>query len=586
MINQKIFISICYHKPMPIIRTKYMVPVHVGRALAHECLSDVIGDDTGDNISKKNTTWSELTGLYWMWKNVDAEYYGLMHYRRLLNFAGPSNGRVRRFTGVGPKQYARFGWTDTQIDDLCTSNDIITGPLWSVHPAGAPHINMSSYAMYAREHYAADMDVIERIISKDTPNIFPFFIQMLTERQAFFSHIAIFRREIFHDYCKWLFSILEAAEKQIDISHYDRYQRRVWGFIAERLVNAYVSYARHVLEARVCRRPLVIGSIPPVPVSTEEVMKAITHQTNSACYAITQTVCSAQINVVLAIDDTYSPHAAVTILSAIRASVNSCQLKFFILEGGNLSQLSKDRLSAVAHENGSNVEFITIDGAALTWLPLNRDHISIATYYRLIMHKALSDDIKKIIYIDADTIVVDSLVKLWSIDIRGKPIGACPDEGGVLQSRRLRLPVTHTYCNAGVIVFDLEHLRKIDMFERVLVTFRKYADFITLQDQDILNIVFCNNTFVLPLRWNVNSRIFMPNELEPAYTMSQALEAARSPGIIHFTDRRKPWTKNCKHPLRNLYWEYRNDTPWREDVMHRSARQLKCWGKRRLGKID
>lgn len=585
MFTQEIFISICYHKPSPIIRTNYMVPVHVGRALAPTPLADTIGDDTGPNISEKNPTWSELTGLYWMWKNVSADYYGLMHYRRVLNFSEDKAGRLRRFTHVSPREYKKFGWTDAQIKASLISYDIITAPLWNVHPVGAPHLNMSNYAMYAREHNAADMDVVEHIVARQSPEVFPFFVKMLTERRAFFFNIMILRSDLFHMYCKWLFNILEAAEEEIDVSQYDSYQRRVWGFMAERLANAYVSYAKHILGARVCRKPVVLGSIPPVPVSAGEVKKAIERQASSAACEIKHASYSTPINMVLAIDDAYAPHAAVTILSAIKCSRDPRQIRFFILEGGGITRLSRDKLSFLASSNGTHVEFVTVERSALAWLPMNRDHISIETYYRLVMHEALPENVKKVIYIDADTVVVDGLERLWSIDIQGKPIGACPDEGGVLQSRRLRLSIDHRYFNAGVIVFDLEQIRRFDVLGHVMAAFRAHFDYVTLQDQDLLNIIFCNDAFSLPLRWNVNARIFLPNELEPSYTTEEALEAARAPGIIHFTDRKKPWNKNCKHPLRHIYWEFRNETPWSQNIVQETARKLSNWLKHRPGTI-
>ena len=56
------------------------MPIHVGR----EGKADIgyTGDHTGDNISSKNANYCELTGLYWAWKNLDADYIGLVHYRR------------------------------------------------------------------------------------------------------------------------------------------------------------------------------------------------------------------------------------------------------------------------------------------------------------------------------------------------------------------------------------------------------------------------------------------------------------------------------------------------------------------------
>jgi len=92
--NPKVKILIAYHKDTYRFKSDILTPIHVGRAIADKKtkkqLSDIIGDDTGDNISKKNPHYCELTALYWAWKNYDKldnpDYIGFMHYRRHLIF--------------------------------------------------------------------------------------------------------------------------------------------------------------------------------------------------------------------------------------------------------------------------------------------------------------------------------------------------------------------------------------------------------------------------------------------------------------------------------------------------------------------
>ena len=73
-------ILVATHKQYWMPEDSVYLPIHVGR----KDKSDIgyIGDHTGDNISSKNANYCELTGLYWAWKNLDADYIGLVHYRR------------------------------------------------------------------------------------------------------------------------------------------------------------------------------------------------------------------------------------------------------------------------------------------------------------------------------------------------------------------------------------------------------------------------------------------------------------------------------------------------------------------------
>ncbi len=312
------------------------------------------------------------------------------------------------------------------------------------------------------------------------------------------------------------------------------------------------------------RHPMIHPRIPTLP---EEVLANIAAQKARAQDTVPQT-----IHVVLAIDETYAPHAAVTIASALDHAGHPERLNFHILEDGSLSDTTRKNLSTTAR---NQLIFLPVNTESLTELPLNRAYISRATYYRLAMHKALPKAIQKIIYIDSDTVVTDALEHLWSTPLNGYPIGACPDEGGLTQSARLGLPSEHLYFNAGVAIFDLDAIRAMDFDTALATAYETHKERITLQDQDLLNLVFCGQTQSLPLRWNAGTRLYLPSEVEAAYTPEEALEAANAPGILHFTDRRKPWMLKDLNPLGHLYWTYRNQTPWAETALQTAIRRLK-----------
>lgn len=99
--KNKVKLLICYHKPAYLLKDNVMTPIHVGRANAKVrmgeenpdyqwLVNNMIGDDTGENISNKNDYYNEMTAVYWAWKNYEElgnpDYIGLMHYRRHFIF--------------------------------------------------------------------------------------------------------------------------------------------------------------------------------------------------------------------------------------------------------------------------------------------------------------------------------------------------------------------------------------------------------------------------------------------------------------------------------------------------------------------
>lgn len=186
--------------------------LHVGRAASDEL--GYCGDNTGDNISHKNKNYCELTGIYWIWKNVKCDIAGVCHYRRFFL-------ENERFL---TKQY---------IEDTLKEYDIIV-------PRSGLVESCTVRDHYEKEHYVSDFDVCRQVISEKYPSYVNAFDLMQYSKMMNFCNMFITRKDIFDKYCEWLFDILFEVEKRIDISDRDDYQKRVFGFLSERLFKVWL----------------------------------------------------------------------------------------------------------------------------------------------------------------------------------------------------------------------------------------------------------------------------------------------------------------------------------------------------------
>ena len=196
-------IIVAAHKKYRMPADPMYLPLQVGAA-GREDLG-YTRDDTGDNISEKNATYCELTGLYWAWKNLTNDYIGLAHYRRL--FRGP-HMPVDKADILLPKK--RHYWIET------------------------------NYSQYIHAHHAEDLDETRRIISERCPAYTEAFDRVMKRRSGHRFNMFVMKRELLDGYCTWLFDILFELEKRLDISGYSANDRRVFGFVAERLLDVWL----------------------------------------------------------------------------------------------------------------------------------------------------------------------------------------------------------------------------------------------------------------------------------------------------------------------------------------------------------
>lgn len=180
-------------------------------------------DNQGDNnISDRNFTFCELTGLYWIWKNSKDDIVGLCHYRRYF-------GKNKRFF----KQ-----------NSILTKNDILKQ--LNDYDVILPSKGMNEYNGYTAEeffnkyHDHKVWEMCRQIISENNKDYLDAFNWFSKEKTGYCYNMFIMSREMMDEYCSWLFPILFELDKKIDYSRYDSYNTRMIGFVAERLINVWV----------------------------------------------------------------------------------------------------------------------------------------------------------------------------------------------------------------------------------------------------------------------------------------------------------------------------------------------------------
>ncbi len=231
-INTKILV--CCHKKDVVVDSLPYFPIHVGKAKNNVDLG-MIGDDTGDNISDKNGSYCELTGLYWAWRNLrGTDIVGLCHYRRYFDFHN-------QCSRVLPQQL--FPTNDISKLDFSVPEGVVRkvaeGAVCVANPVIFPY---SLQLDYCERHYSEDFRIMERIVKQKQPEKIKraFYEVMLCENYMFPCNMFLMRWIDFDNYCSWLFPLLYDFEKATDISSYSTLQKRIYGFMAERLFNVWL----------------------------------------------------------------------------------------------------------------------------------------------------------------------------------------------------------------------------------------------------------------------------------------------------------------------------------------------------------
>lgn len=252
------------------------------------------------------------------------------------------------------------------------------------------------------------------------------------------------------------------------------------------------------------------------------------------------------INICISCDDNYAQHAGVVIASILCNAKSQDSLSFYILDGG-ISQDKKDKILSLKTNRDCLINFVEINEDDFEDYKVVNTHkyITLPTFYRLKLPQLLPD-VNRVIYLDCDVVVNSSLSELFNTNMEEYSIA------GVHDIDKKDVHNNSTCVNAGVLVMDLDNMRKYNIQDKFLEWTKKHIYEIKKGDQQIINETLRGKIKILDDRWNVQSSNF-----------SNRSSFTQKPKIVHFVARKKPWHYASFSYHRDLYFKYLQLTPWK-----------------------
>ena len=219
-------IYVVSHKKTKMPADSIYVPLQVGPA--EENFPGYVRDNTGDNISDKNKNYCELTAQYWAANNRSADVKGLVHYRRFF-----SNGKSN-FFGSLDKKY-RDILNQKNLERYMSFHDMIV-------PKKRNYYIETSWSHYEHVHHIKDLEITRQVLANKYPEYLPSFDKLMQKKAVHMFNMFIAKSDIFDSYTTWLIDVLEEVEKKTNISDYSDYEKRVFGFIGELLLDVWIDH--------------------------------------------------------------------------------------------------------------------------------------------------------------------------------------------------------------------------------------------------------------------------------------------------------------------------------------------------------
>lgn len=572
--RKKIGILVVNHKAAFIPENDLLIPIQVGASLTSHRIDGVSHyDNDGENISDNNRSYCELTATYWAWKNLKADYYGLFHYRRYLSFGSEqkTDPFASRAYPTVPAALEDIDLTEETMRKVIEAHDIILPRKEDIR-----RNNESStiYDQYEERHNISDLDYCIDFIKEHYPDIAP-YTETLHTSVGYFYNMFIMKKELFEEYCSFIFDVLGNFEANNDISQYNVQQYRVTGYLAERLTNVFIQYLLGQDKYKVKElQTIFIENTDP-----ERMLEPVAEENNIA--------------VVLAANNFYVPYVS-TLLHSLANHADVKKTYDITIFHRDITPANQALLAGEFSDNKNiHVRFYDMSSRTGEYASLfTKWHFTVETYFRLFIQDIMTG-YEKVLYLDGDMIIKNDIAELYEEDVEGYILAACKDidMAGIYNSNilagdntidpgrkdylenDLKLKDPLGYFQAGVLLLNLKEMRK-SFSARDTLKFAASRQWEYL-DQDVLNYFAQGKVKYLAPEWNVLydwefKRIKDVISLAPIEMYLDYIDSRKHPKIIHYGGTIKPWQR-ADTDFANEYWKIARGSEYYELILGRMA---------------
>lgn len=601
-------VIVVYHKPAILIKSDVFIPVHVGRALAIKenglsynnrwLKASMIGDDTGDNISRLNKCYAELTAIYWAWKNYtklgNPNYIGFMHYRRFMLFRD----------GYPIEE----SFKTSNVIDAVKGTDICLLEKIGAYSKKSGKYMQDIATQYAEVHQKEDLNLLERIVQEDYPEMMSALRTIFSSAKISWKNIFVMRREIFMEYCSFCFEIMAKIEHFCNWASNKEEELRVCGFLSEIVLNIWLRHQDdkgRKFKIKYFKQVMYEKELPRAVFSSFKERKGIftiehfqkkrtvrlwrlpiwktrisalfaTHtflglfRVKKSIPQLTASNSASMKNILLCFDNTYYWHSYV-LLNSIFKTNQSSRFCIHVMYSVLKDEYRENLLDWVCRQ-GHGIQFYHLHRGDFSFCPIKKgDKVTVETYYRLFAEDFLPKQIDKVLYLDIDTLCLRNISSLFDTDMEDCPLlatyGDAPDERKI----SLGLSPHDKYYQAGVTLMNFSYWRQHRCTEGIRQYIKTHRSYLERWDQDAINGYFKNKIGYLPVKYNAYSTFF---QYESAFSnrlpvlqhpLAERVEAIEHPVIVHFTgfDQLKPWWENSEANAQKRRWwmSYFKGTP-------------------------